>query len=202
LARYFNTPRRVAYHVGCPVALQACGEIERSGSSYQMFAEKFSEVEQAIYPNLYMLKQWEDKFVSERSKVFQAESMQYFEFDYFTVSVFAHPWDLGGYVASIKSRDRWKSHFAINTGLPDIIKVTGRNPGMPEKDKKTSTGVPPVNLDLGATFEEIKVGGGHHQAASGSYPRGYLVAEIIGQLNRAVYARVKDGRETLRLEVG
>jgi hypothetical protein len=194
LARYWNTVRRVTFHYGCPVALRACAEIERTSKPLALM-EPFDEIMQAQMPNTYMLQKWQDMYQSERSSVFKADNMIYFDFGNFTVSIFKHRWDIGGYVSSIKAGGEGKSHFAINTGLADMIKVTGRNPGKGNDKAK----LPPINLDLGATFRELGVGGGHHQAASCGFPLGTSPTTIIRDLCTVIGKRISEGREKMTL---
>jgi hypothetical protein len=199
LARYWNTPRRVAYQYGCPIALKACEEIEAANMPFGPM-EQFDEILQAKMPNTYILRLWEDKYNDERSDVFKADNMKFLEFEYFTVSLYKHKWDLGGYVAAIKAGDRNKSHFAINTGLPEGIKITGRNPGKGDP-KKSAQGLIPVNIDLGATLREAGLGGGHHMAASGGAPHGTSPIALIAVLVNTVTKRVEEKRETLHVPV-
>ena len=178
VARYWNTPRRLAHESGAYVGLRACNEIEVFGDLFIVMKplEEWDEISQAVLSSTYLIVKWQREYLERRSDVFKA--IQFFNFDLCSISVINHRWDIGGYIAQIKSEELKKAAFVINTGMVGGWKITARN---------VDTTL--IKLHVGEVFNtarelsEGKVAGGGHEFASGAGSTvrnlSYIIAIIL-----------------------
>ena len=177
-SRYFNTARRLGYHQGAYLAFLAMEEIESKGLSLlenllelSEFTDKKLEVDS---PYTSLLKYWFNEWIEMRREVFRSENIRYVDVGRFNLAIINHPWDIGGWVASIKAQASNKPCFVINYGVPDdkYAKITGRNLS-PDYDVGSVLDV------VGSIYEGKIFGGGHKEACSGLVRRDLSIEEII-----------------------
>jgi len=161
LARYWNTARRIAYEAGAYVGFKACEEIERHGNVMTLL-EDMDGITMAFMPHVALLRFWQNMYMERRNEVFS--NLTYVDYGDYTVAVIDHPWDIGGYVASVKAEE--KPCIVINTRLR---KLTARGEG---------------KIHLGAFMKASFGGGGHVNAGAAEYPEGMTLERILAVLQR------------------
>ena len=176
IGKYLNTARRVAYHEGARLAYEAMLEVERYGN-YEILESLFTTFEledkmlEVKFPKVAILKYWYRDWVKFRDEVFERTNIVNIETPNFYISFINHPWDIGGYVAGIKSSKR--PAFCVNEGVPadTHAKITGRG-----------NGSPPLN-EIGRIVEDLSEGkvtwGGHPEAVSGWVHRALDRKEVV-----------------------
>ena len=185
ISAYINAARRLAYHKGAYIALSACRQIESAGVSIirniiPTGDELTNYMMEAEYPDLALLSRWYEMWLEKRRDIFERTNITTFTFDSFGVSIINHPWDIGGYVAVSKARDR--PHFCINYGVPHerYASISGRQGN---KIKLNLAEVMKVAKELSGGAIN---GGGHIDACGGLVDRGLKVEDVILLLEEAV----------------
>lgn len=145
---------------------------------------------EARYPHAFMLTNWYEKWISERKDIFKRENIEYYKFAIgalqFGVAIIDHPWDIGGYVSTVKAGDEL-AVFTVNYGTPYKAKISARKP---EIDVKR-TGDAMRRLDLGEIMRTLSklnpefVGGGHQEAGSCTFPKEVKLTQVIRLLRLA-----------------
>jgi len=184
-ASYINAARRLAYHKGAYIALSALSEAEQAGleilrSIIPTGDELTNYMAEAEYPNLALLIRWYEIWLEKRRDIFERYNITTFTFDKFGVSIINHPWDIGGYVAATKAKD--KPHFCINYGVPHdrYANISGRQ-GSKVKINLSQVMKIANELSGGAIS-----GGGHIDACGGLVDRNLKVEDVILLLEEAV----------------
>ncbi len=191
LVTIVNVPKRSLYHFGAYLMYNALTEIEKANNIFALW-EPIDEnsVEgmkfKTLMPNTYILRKEVDNYYEKAKTVFSSDNdFKFWDFDYITVSQIRHPWNLGGYVANLKSPDRKKTHFCINLGGidPKRYKITARSDNRSKEAK---------NIDVGKVFSRATEisngklkGGGLKQAGSAMVDRDFSPLEAIRCLVQA-----------------
>ena len=193
--RYINCARRVAYEEGAYISYKACKEIEKHGDisiledlfETRKFEDKRLE---AKYPNVALLKYWYREWSNCKNEVFREGNIRNFDIGVLNLYFIEHPWDIGGYVAGIKSGS--KPAICVNYGAPfkDWALLNGR------------AGKSPVNLNiLIRTVEAISEGkikgGGHPVAIGGCVQRDLSKKEVLLYFVEAVEYLKKEQQLTV-----
>ncbi len=190
LGAVINSGHRLHYHFGAAVALEAAREIEDYGDVFLLRSDFGNEHLEARYPHAFMLTKWYDLWLSERKKVFEKENIEYYKFKVgsfpFGVAIIEHPWDIGGYVSTVKSGDTLIV-FTINYGTPKKAKISVRKPSADSKKigdviRRLHLGEIMRNLShMNPAFE----GGGHQEAGSCTFPKEFKPTQVIRLLKLA-----------------
>ena len=181
---YFNTPRRIAYDDGAMVAYKATEEIEDYGDIIILedvlgVVSRREKLLEAKYPHTALIKYWVREWREYRKEVFSEQYMKNVSLPLFSIYFIDHPWDLGGYVASVKSKN--KPAVTINYGVPHekIALLHARNSSK-------------VTVDLNKVMKRVEEltdgkirGGGHMVAVGGAVDRDLDKREIIKAFNQA-----------------
>lgn len=184
-SRFLNTARRVAYDYGAKVAFLSLGEIQDYGGLAlleDVFNPRGTDYTlEARFPYTALLRRWYYDWLSEREKVLS--SMRGISTPLVTVYFLDHPWDVGGYAASVRASS--KPTFTVNYGCPDEDYAVLH--GRAGRSK----------IDLSAVMaraEEISAGtirgGGHPEAVGGVVARSLPRKDVVRFLHEAVAATV------------
>jgi len=180
LGAMINSARRITYHYGAPIALNALREIEYGGLDFAIRLVPSGELddlsEEAKYPNLALLKRWYEVWLEKRDEVFKGNRIVNMTFDKFYLSILNHPWDVSGYVANIKSKDA-KPAVAINYGVPSEEYATLAARGGDKLDVLMAL--------LSEKSDGLIDGGGHPQAVGGLVSKQLDVRAVINLLEEA-----------------
>lgn len=185
IGKYLNTARRVAFHRGAELAYKAMLEIERYGD-YEILETLFETEErenkmiEVDFPHVAILRYWYRDWVKFRDEVFERTNIVNVETNDFYISFVRHPWDIGGYVAGIKSSK--KPALCVNFGLKyDVYyRLTARG-----------SGSPPLNK-IGEIAETLSDGrlywNGHPEACGGAVHEKLSRREIVRLVEEAFKA--------------
>ena len=189
---YLNTPRRLFYHYAMPVAYGAMKEVERMGDPTALLSDVRETIDEAKYPNLALLQYWKDKWVEKRNEVFKNVTTFVIRAGVgaFGVAFVNHPWDLGGYIASIKAESSGIPFFVINRGLPEKVKISARMGNIDEKKINVNPWLRDVHLgnilsNFAVLGGEGFEGGGHEKAGAASCPKNVSNFKIVQLLLKA-----------------
>lgn len=175
-----NAARRLAYHYGAPVALEALKEIERAGilMAINPIPHEVDFREEAQYPHLALLRRWHNTWLEKKDEIFERENIVNIDFDSFGISIVNHPWDIAGYVANVKSGN--KPWFAINYGVP------GPRANMSARSRDQRVNLNDAMKRLAEITEGRITGGGHAAAVGGLIDRSMSIFEVVNAIERAM----------------
>jgi hypothetical protein len=173
LGAIINTARRLTYHYGAPIALEAMKEMEQGGLSVaiRLIPQEADLTEEAKYPHLALLRRWYNLWLERREEVFKSDRIVNMDFDKFGLSIINHPWDIAGYVANVKSGS--KPWIAINYGVP------GSYANLAARVREGDIDFNKIMKRLEAVTEGKISGGGHPMAAGGMVDKGYPIEDVI-----------------------
>ena len=178
-----NAGRRVAYHRGADVAYKALEEMENGGLREikplipQGLTDKVFE---ARFPHIALLQRWNDEWNEKKNDVFKADNITTLSFEHCIVCVINHPWDIHGYVANIKGKE--KACFCINYGAPSPTHavISARSPSKGGINLVTAFRL--ISESTGGVIE----GGGHAVASGGSVEKTLDPQDAVALIGKGV----------------
>jgi hypothetical protein len=178
--RYINTPRRLTWGKGAYVVLRALQEIEIADDITLLedpFGKPKSRELDADFPNLALVRYWYREWVEKRDQMFSEEWTKTFDFPTFRLSITKFPWDVAGWIASVKATEQ-KPAFCIHINTPDssIYAISARSRG---QDLLKYAEL------LMARFGDKITLGGHKEALGGSI-KAMPIEQLIAEFEKAL----------------
>jgi len=180
IGKYLNTARRVAFDYGA----KKYGDYEILEVLFET-EERENKILDVEFPHVAILKYWYRDWVKFRDEVFERTNIVNVETNDFYISFIEHPWDIGGYVAGVKSSK--KPALCVNFGLKyadelgDVYcRLTARG-----------SGNPPLNK-VGEIAKELSGGklywNGHPEACGGAVHKDLSRKQIVKIVEEAFKA--------------
>ena len=159
ISRAMNMARRLTYHDGARLCLNACREVEEANDPFLLVRDLKGYWEWAKYPNVALVRRLVKRYIDTliRDKL----SLRTLDLGPIAVGIVSSYADIGGILANDVSDELGKPAYVLNDKLPNgMYKLSGRGEG----------------IDHNAVFKmcdqltggRIK-GGGHVGASSGTF---------------------------------
>lgn len=179
IARAINMVRRIGYHYGARIVLNALKEIEAADDVF-LPIRNLTLKEQSKYPYVTLMRNY-IKAYREAQRDIQYRLL---DLDQIGVVIVTSKADIGGAVVRRAMRKLNKPVFVVNDGiLENVYKLTGRSNSLD------------LNLVMSKVTELSKglvTGGGHPQAVSGIAPSEIGLSRLVKLLKTAVLEVTKD----------
>lgn len=179
IARAINMVRRIGYHYGAWIVLNALKEIEAADDVF-LPVRNLSLKEQSKYPYITLMRNYIRAYREAQRDI----QYRLLDLDQIGVVIVTSKADIGGAVVRKAMRKLNKPVFVVNDGiLENVYKLTGRS---------NSLDLNLVMTKVTQLSKGLVTGGGHPQAVSGVAPANIGLSRLVKLLKTATLEVTKD----------